>query len=66
MSDEIEIKLSNDDLKSLISARNSLMTNRNESITEHSANQKLFVDIALKHEVTNQQLWDYIQLKYKK
>lgn len=44
----------------LLKARKSLLSNSNESVTKHSANNKLFADVAEKYGVSSQHIWDAV------
>jgi len=59
------IKLTESEIKELTKARISLLTNRNESFTEHSANEAKFVRVGAKYGVSNQVIWDIIGKSFK-
>lgn len=55
------IKLTNSEIDVLKKAQASLLSNRNETIAEHSANNKKFSDVAEKYGVSSQVIWDMIR-----
>ena len=59
------IKLTEAEINELTKARISLLTNRNESFAEHSANEAKFVRVGTKYGVSNQVIWDIIGGNFK-
>ena len=59
------IKLTESETNELTKARISLLTNRNESFTEHSANEAKFVRVGAKYGVSSQAIWDIIGESFK-
>ena len=60
------IQLTNSEIEVLKKAQTSLMSNRNETISEHSANNKKFSDVAEKYGVSSQVIWDTVRVITKK
>ena len=56
----VVINLEKGEIKTLLKARHSLISNPNETFKEHSANEKKFADVAKKYGVSSQVVWDKI------